>query len=145
MTGRLRDCTDATPSPNRALPAGRRRRRRASWPGPAAALTIHVDYSLDEAGNNFFGSGNPQGSMAGSQARTAMNAAAAFYSGILKDTFTAIQTPPTFFGSLGGTASLVLAADLYQPRDRFAERRAESFHRGQRVCRPRRRPQFIGE
>ncbi|MEX2092597.1 MAG: hypothetical protein WD971_07955 [Pirellulales bacterium] len=66
-------------------------------------MTIRIDYSIDNAGSKFFGSGNPQG--AGAQAKAALDAAAAFYSGILNDTFVAIQKPPDLFGSLGGSAT----------------------------------------
>lgn len=75
------------------------------WVGPAAALTIRIDYSIDSAGSKFFGIGNPQGAAAGAQAKAALDAAATFYSGVLNDTFTSIQKPPDLFGSLGGSAS----------------------------------------
>ena len=70
----------------------------------AAAITIKLDYSSDTTAK-FFGAGNPQGAAAGAQAKAAMDAAAAFYSGILDDTFSTIKTPDKFYGSLGGEAS----------------------------------------
>ena len=54
-------------------------------------MTIRIDYSIDDVGSKFFGSGNPQGLAAGMQAKAALDAAAAFYSGILDDTLSAIQ------------------------------------------------------
>ncbi len=67
---------------------------------PAEAVTVRIDYLYDTS--HFFGSGNPQGEAAGLQARATLDAAAAFYSGILADTFSAIQTPPPFAGAFGG-------------------------------------------
>ncbi|HEX5472662.1 MAG TPA: hypothetical protein VFW73_12300, partial [Lacipirellulaceae bacterium] len=65
---------------------------------PAAAITINIDYTYDT--NHFFGSGNPQGAAAGSQAKASLEAAANFYSTILTDSFSAIQTPtPSVFHS----------------------------------------------
>lgn len=51
---------------------------------PAAAITIQLDYTYDTGG--FF----PDGS----QARATLQAAAGYFSTILDDTFSAIQTPP---------------------------------------------------
>jgi hypothetical protein len=65
---------------------------------PAAAITIQVDYTYDTT--NFFGSGNPQGAAAGTQAHAAMDAAATYFSNILNDTFSAIQTPPPYHSSV---------------------------------------------
>ncbi len=65
---------------------------------PAAAITIHIDYGYDT--NNFFGSGNPQGAAAGIQAKAAMEAAASYFSGILTDSFSAIQTPVPYHSSV---------------------------------------------
>jgi hypothetical protein len=59
---------------------------------PAEAVTLRIDYGRDT--NNFF--------PAGSQARAAMEEAATFYSGILEDTLSEIETPAKFLGSLGG-------------------------------------------
>ena len=61
---------------------------------PAAAITIQIDYTYDTG--NFFGSGNPAGATAGAQAKAALEAAASYYSTILTDSFSAIQTPPQF-------------------------------------------------
>ncbi len=62
---------------------------------PAGAVTLSIDYSYDTS--NFFGSGNPQGAAAGLQARDTLEAAADYFSAILDDTFSAIQTPPTYY------------------------------------------------
>src|SRR4051794_28205501 len=60
----------------------------------AVAINIQIDYSYDAAA--FFGSGNPQGASGGAQAVAALEAAASFYSAILTDSFSSIQTPPPF-------------------------------------------------
>jgi hypothetical protein len=60
----------------------------------ANAISISVDYSYDTS--NFFGSGNPNGALAGAQAKSTLEAAAAYYSSILADTFSAIQSPADF-------------------------------------------------
>jgi hypothetical protein len=74
-----------------------------SWSAhPAAAITLSVDYTYDLPGNggsNFFGSGNPQGATAGAQAKAALDAAANYYSTILTDSFSVIQTPAQFHSS----------------------------------------------
>ena len=64
----------------------------------ASAISISVDYSYDTS--NFFGSGNPNGAIAGAQAKSALDAAAAYYSIILADTFSAIQKPANFQSAL---------------------------------------------
>jgi hypothetical protein len=69
--------------------------------GVVTAATVRIDYSTDTTG--FFGAMNPQGK--GPQAKAALNAAAAFYSSILDDTLAAIQTPPAFHGTLGGSST----------------------------------------
>jgi hypothetical protein len=69
----------------------------------AAAVTVRIDYSCDTTG--FFGANNPQGATGGAQAKAAMEAAAQFYSGILADTFSAIDVPEKFHGSQGGEAT----------------------------------------
>ncbi|MEN1680716.1 MAG: PEP-CTERM sorting domain-containing protein [Planctomycetota bacterium] len=66
----------------------------ATAASPARAVNIVVDYTYDT--NNFFGSGNPQGSLAGFEARSALNAAAGFLSDILNDTLSPIVTPDPF-------------------------------------------------
>ncbi|MBL9163529.1 MAG: matrixin family metalloprotease [Planctomycetaceae bacterium] len=64
---------------------------------PSQAINITLDYTYDTS--NFFGAGNPSGATAGTQAKAALEAAAGFYSKILTDTFSAIQTPPNFVSS----------------------------------------------
>src|SRR6187399_889321 len=49
--------------------------------GRASAINLLVDYTYDTS--NFFGNGNPQGATAGLQAKSALEAAATFFSGIL--------------------------------------------------------------
>src|SRR4051794_14902547 len=66
---------------------------------PVAAISIQLDYTYDTG--NFFGNGNPSGATAGAQAKAALEAAASFYSTILTDSFSPIQTPPQFNGSNG--------------------------------------------
>ncbi len=63
----------------------------------AAAINVLIDYTYDTT--NFFGAGNPSGATAGTQAKAALEAAASFYSTILTDSFSPIQTPPTFHSS----------------------------------------------
>lgn len=78
------------------------------WVGSAAAITVKIDYSRDEAAgpnSKFFSTGNPQGEEAGAQAKLALEAAAAFYSEILKDTFSSVKAPSKFLGSKGGEAT----------------------------------------
>jgi hypothetical protein len=67
--------------------------------GPVAAITIKIDYSRDT--NGFFNASTTDGAAA----RSALNAAAAFYSDILEDTFSAIEVPTKTFGSKGGEAT----------------------------------------
>jgi hypothetical protein len=67
---------------------------------PARAVTLSIDYTYDTG--NFFGSGNPQGAAAGLQAKAALEAAANYFSAILDDTFSSIQTPPVYHGQYGG-------------------------------------------
>src|SRR2546423_13048782 len=64
---------------------------------PAAAINVQINYTYDAT--NFFGSGNPQGATAGAQAKAALEAAASFYSTILTDSLSVIQTPPPFHSS----------------------------------------------
>jgi hypothetical protein len=63
----------------------------------AHAIQIELDYSYDTT--SFFGAGNPSGAVAGAQAKASLEAAATYYSTILGDTFSAIQTPAPFFSS----------------------------------------------
>jgi hypothetical protein len=77
---------------------------------PAEAITVVVDYTYDataNGGSNFFGSGNPQGSAAGLQAKAALDAAAAYYSTVLRDTFSAITVPPVYHSSTPGSNGTV--------------------------------------
>src|SRR5829696_2310262 len=64
---------------------------------PAAAINVLINYTYDTT--NFFGTGNPQGAAAGAEAKAALEAAASFYSTILTDSFSVIQTPPQFHSS----------------------------------------------
>ncbi len=63
----------------------------------AVAINVLIDYTYDTT--NFFGAGNPSGATAGAQAKAALEAAASFYSTILTDSFSPIQTPATFHSS----------------------------------------------
>jgi hypothetical protein len=60
---------------------------------PASAVTMVIDYSYDTAG--FF---NPA-TQNGAAARATLNSVASFYSSILTDTLSSIQTPPDFHSS----------------------------------------------
>lgn len=99
---------------------------------PAQAVNITLDYTYDTS--NFFGVGNPNGATAGAQAKAALEAAAAYYSTILTDTFSAIQTPPDFSSaqfdgvafwdwslnfSHPGTGSSVVLENLSIPADEY--------------------------
>jgi hypothetical protein len=59
---------------------------------------VQIDYTYDTS--NFFGAGNPQGAAAGAQAKTALGAAASYFSSILTDSFSAIQVPAPFHSSI---------------------------------------------
>jgi hypothetical protein len=63
----------------------------------ASAVNITIDYSFDST--NFFGASNPQGAAAGLQAKTALEAAASFYSNLLTDSLSIVQTPAPFHSS----------------------------------------------
>jgi matrixin len=65
-----------------------------TWTGSARAINVEIDYTYDTG--NFFGSGNPNGTAAGQQAKDALEAAADYFSGILTDTFGEISTPAPF-------------------------------------------------
>ena len=69
-----------------------------AWAGQARAITIDIDYTYDTT--NFFGAGNPDGAVAGQQARDALEAAAAYYSEIFTDDFSGISTPADFHSSV---------------------------------------------
>jgi hypothetical protein len=73
---------------------------------PAAAITLQVDTTTYDT-TNFFGGGNPQGATAGMQAKAALEAAASYFSSILLDSFTAIQTPAPFHSSALGSTGVV--------------------------------------
>jgi len=64
---------------------------------PAHAVNLTLDYTYDTS--NFFGAGNPSGPAAGAEAKAALEAAAGYFSTILTDTFSSIQTPPNFSSS----------------------------------------------
>jgi len=66
-------------------------------PTSASAINIVLDYSRDT--QDFFGSGNPDGAASGAQAKATMEFAADFFSTLLEDTFSSIQTPPTFYST----------------------------------------------
>jgi hypothetical protein len=72
---------------------------------PAAAINLYVDYTYDTG--QFFGAGNPQGGTAGLQAKAALENAAAYFSNILTDTFSAIQTPDPYPSSYPGSDGVV--------------------------------------
>ena len=65
---------------------------------PSQAITINLDYTYDTS--DFFGAGNPNGE--GVKAKQAIEAAADYFSAILEDTFSEIETPAKFTGSFGG-------------------------------------------
>lgn len=68
--------------------------------GSAGAIDIALDYSYDTYG--FFDSGNSDGA----KARAALEAAATYFSDILTDTFSAIDTPAPFASNtFGGVAT----------------------------------------
>jgi len=88
------------------------------WTNTAAAITIKIDYSRDDApgpNSKFFGSGNPAGAAAGAQARAALEAAAEFYSDALEDTFSAIEVPSKYLGSKGGQATFFWKRRYFDP------------------------------
>lgn len=62
---------------------------------PASAINIVLDYTYDT--NNFFGSGNPGGLTSGLQAKAALESAASFFTSILNDSLSSIQTPPQYY------------------------------------------------
>src|SRR4051812_18005927 len=64
---------------------------------PAAGTNVVINYTYDTT--NFFGAGNPQGAAAGAQAKAALESVASFYSTILTDSLSIIQTPPVFHSS----------------------------------------------
>jgi Matrixin/PEP-CTERM motif len=70
----------------------------------ASAITVTLDYSFDTS--NFFGAGNPQGAAAGMKAKTSLQAAANFFSNLITDSLSVIQTPAPFHSqSFDGSAT----------------------------------------
>lgn len=65
---------------------------------PAGAVTLQINYAYDTS--SFFGAGNPQGAQAGMQAKAALEAAASYFTSILDDSLSAIQTPAPFHSSI---------------------------------------------
>lgn len=78
----------------------------------AAAVSVRIDYSTDTS--NFFGSANPNAA----QARSALEAAAQYYSGILEDTFSPINAQK-FYGAQGGEASFFWKRRFIDPATGF--------------------------
>jgi hypothetical protein len=66
----------------------------------ARAITVKIDYTYDA--NGFFGAGNPSGAAAGALAKSAVEAAASYFSGILHDTLALIQTPAPYVNPSSG-------------------------------------------
>ncbi len=62
------------------------------------AFEISIDYAHDAT--DFFGAGNPDGAVAGSQARLALEAAADYFSATLDDNFSSIEPPAPFSSSV---------------------------------------------
>ncbi|HEY4231918.1 MAG TPA: matrixin family metalloprotease [Lacipirellulaceae bacterium] len=79
----------------------------------ADAITVTIDYNYDSS--NFFGAGNPQGAAAGLQAKTTLEAAASFFSNLLTDSLSVIQTPAEYHSSAGGFAIGHWTADFENP------------------------------
>jgi hypothetical protein len=80
---------------------------------PTQAISVTIDYSFDS--NNFFGAGNPQGAAAGLQAKATLEAAAGFYSNLLTDSLSVIQTPPEYHSTAGGSAVWHWTAEFENP------------------------------
>ena len=97
----------------------------AMAPSRSQAITVSINYAYDDyengvdgaSGPKFFGVGNPGGATAGAQAKAALEAAASFYSTILTDTFSAIQPPPDFQSSFGGSATFIWNMAFQNPSD----------------------------
>lgn len=66
----------------------------------APAVNVIIDYTYDTTA--FFGSGNPDGALAGAQARASLDAVADYFSTILDDSLSSIQTPGTYVSSAPG-------------------------------------------
>lgn len=83
-------------------------------PRPAAAISIVVDYSYDS--QDFFGAGNPDGAAAGAQARTALEAAAGYFSRLLEDSFSPIAVPPPYnSGVFNGQVTWTWSHSFFHP------------------------------
>jgi hypothetical protein len=81
---------------------------------PTSAINIDFDYDYDTT--SFFGVGNPSGAAAGAQARAALEAVGSFYSSILTDSFSSIQTPPNFSSEqFNGVAFFNWSLDFSHP------------------------------
>ena len=82
---------------------------------PLRAVTVTLDYQFDT--NDFFGAGNPDGAVAGAEARASLEAAASFFSGILTDTFSEIQTPAPFSSAMfSGMVTWQWSLDFSNPQ-----------------------------
>jgi hypothetical protein len=79
----------------------------------ACAVTIKIDYEFDT--NFFFSSGNPGGANAGAQAKSAIEAAAAYLSGIVQDTLAAVQIPAPFTSQAGSNVAWHWRMDFAHP------------------------------
>ncbi len=80
------------------------------------AINVVIDYTYDTG--NFFGSGNPHGAAAGAEAKATMDFAADFWSDLLADTFSAIETPPTFYSQVfNGSFTWSWSLDFRNPYD----------------------------
>lgn len=77
----------------------------------ACAIEVKIDYSYDTKG--FFQANSP--------ARTAMEAAASYYSTILEDTFAEIDVPDKIYGSRGGEATWFWKRRFINPETGFTE------------------------
>ncbi|MEM9660497.1 MAG: hypothetical protein AAF961_19200, partial [Planctomycetota bacterium] len=87
--------------------------------GHASAVNLVIDYSYDSpalGGSDFFGAGNPAGAIGATRARAALETAADFFSTILTDSFSAIETPESFSSAVfDGTATFSWTMDFYSP------------------------------
>jgi hypothetical protein len=80
----------------------------------ASAITVKLDYTYDST--NFFGAGNPQGAAAGQQAKITLEAAATFFSNIVTDSLSVVQTPPPFHSqTFDGSATWEWTASFSNP------------------------------
>jgi hypothetical protein len=91
----------------------------------ARAVTVKIDYEYDA--NFFFSHGNPGGPAAGDQARVAVEAAAAYFSGILEDTLDAIQVPAPFTSMAGSNVTWHWTMDFRHPATDAPQSQAGGF------------------